>query len=197
MLSHARRFGRILVSCLLLAIPSGCLSSDAIEELIDSLDDIEVQIDDQVDVIQVQDPRTVVLPPAAVQQGDTVFIDNSVTIINDVQTDIIVTELPDTTILGFENLTGYDIYVQYFADNDLQGIFVFDGETLLLDYPCLGSIELVSEDDFDPFDGVLVDSFDLGGIFFTNPEDFECGDAFIMTFDFDAITAGVSLDFVN
>lgn len=196
MIRQANRISRVIVAVLTLFSASGCISSDDLKDLIDSLDDIEVQINGQVNNLQAEDPRTVVLPPAVVQGGDTVIINNDVTIINDVRTDVVVEELPDSLLLGFENLTGYDIYIQYYADNDLQGIFVYDGETLLLDYPCLGSVEIVSEDDFDPFSGVLVDSYDLSG-FFSNPEDFECGDAFIMTFDFDSITAGVSLDFVH
>lgn len=174
----------------------GCLSSEDVGNLISSLSDIQVQIDSNVNSVQTEDPRAVVLPPAATSQGDTVIIDNSVTVINNVQQDIIPSNLPDETILGIENQTGFDIYVQYFVDGELQGVFVYDGETLLLDYPCVDTVELVSEDDFDPFTGFQVDAFDLSA-FFTNPEDFSCGDAFIMTIDSEGISASVSLDFVQ
>ena len=76
-----------------------------------------------------------------------------------------------------------DIYIKYFADGELQGVYVYDGEALLLEYPCLTVIELLSEDDVDPNTGVLVDSFDLAGADFVNPDDFACGDAFILNFD--------------
>ena len=97
--------------------------------------------------------------------------------------DIDVVELPDRTVLGFENDTGWDIYITYYADDEFQGVYVYDGEALLLEYPCLSVIELISEDDVDPYTGVLVDSFDLTGVDFFNPDDFFCGDAFILNFD--------------
>lgn len=42
-------------------------------------------------------------------------------------------------------------------------------------------IELISEDDVHPVTGVLVDAFDLTGVNYFNPEDFGCGDAFILS----------------
>ena len=123
------------------------------------------------------------LPPVLVERGDTIIIDNRVTIIEDPAYDIDVVELPDRTVLGFENDTGWDIYITYYADDEFQGVYVYDGEALLLEYPCLSVIELISEDDVDPYTGVLVDSFDLTGVDFFNPDDFFCGDAFILNFD--------------
>jgi hypothetical protein len=67
--------------------------------------------------------------------------------------------------------------------------YVYDGEALLLDYPCLDVIELISEDDVDPVSGLLVDSFDLTGDNYFNPDDFFCGDAFILNFDPFSISA--------
>ncbi len=66
---------------------------------------------------------------------------------------------------------------------------MYDGETLLLEYPCLFLIELLEEQDFDPFTGEFVDIFDLSGAFFENPFDFECGDALILTIDEVSIVA--------
>jgi len=68
----------------------------------------------------------------------------------------------------------------------LQGVYVYDGETLLLDYPCLAEIELLSEDDIDPLTGIVVDSFDLYEVYY-NPEDFLCGDAVILPFEAETI----------
>lgn len=143
--------------------------ANALNRLIDAVGDIQT--------------RPQALPPVLVQQGDTILIDASVTIINNPAQDIDIIELPNQTVLGFENDTGLDIFIQYFADDELQGVFVFDGEALLLNYPCLSVIELISEDDVDPVTGVLVDSFDLTGNDFFNPDDFICGDAFIVNFD--------------
>ena len=158
----------VIAACLSLSLGAGCSG------------DIFTRLTDAVGVIQTR-PQT--LPPVLVQEGDTILIDASVTIIDDPAQDIVVVELPDLTVLGFENDTGWDIYIQYFADGELQAVYVYDGEALLLEYPCLSVIELISEDDVDPGSGLLVDSFDLTGNDFFNPDDFICGDAFILNFD--------------
>ena len=94
-----------------------------------------------------------------------------------------IVDLPDWTGLSFENYTGWDLYITYYADGVWQDAYVYDGESLLLEYPCLDLIELVSEDDIDPITGLVVDSFDLTGENFFNPDDFLCGDTFILAFD--------------
>ncbi len=191
MRARCRTAGRWLVLACLLPMPlGGCgLEGDDIEDIIDELDEIDLRIGSRVDTIQVVDPRGATLPPVLVERGDTVIIQEEVIIVDDVRTDIIIEEIPDITLVGFENLTGLDGYYRYLADGVLQGVFVFDGETLLLEYPCLFDIELLSEEYFDPFTGELIDSFDLTGSVFFNPEDFQCGDAFIITFTLDEVFA--------
>lgn len=187
----------VAVMAALPILAGGCPSSDDIEDILDELDldDIEFKIESNVDEIQLEDPRFVDLPDDA---SDTVIINNNVTIINNIQEDIVIEELPDVTLLGFENLTGLDAYYQYFADGDLQGIFVFDGETLLLEYPCLTEIELISEEYFDPFSGVLEESFEIDNAIFERPLDFDCGDAFIVTFtDVDITVDALAIDLLN
>jgi hypothetical protein len=151
-----------------------------------------VALDNRVDVVQTADPRDAELPAVLVDDGDTIVIDADVTVIVDVHTDFIVADLPDQTVIGFENLTGYDLYLRYYADDVVQGVYVLDGETLLLDYPCLNAIELLSEDDIDPVSGLLAQSYELTGLFL-NPDDFYCGDAVILTFDPFAITTDIDL----
>ena len=165
----------VIAACLSLSLGAGCSGPISIDT-----GDIFTRLADAVGVIQTR-PQT--LPPVLVQEGDTILIDASVTIIDDPAQDIVVVELPNLTVLGFENDTGWDIYIQYFADGELQAVYVYDGEALLLEYPCLSVIELISEDDVDPDTGLLVDSFDLRGADFFNPDDFACGDAFILNFD--------------
>ncbi len=143
----------------------------------------QTQIEAAVNQVQVQDPRTAALPPDVTTQGDVVVLDPQVVFVDSVPQDLVVTELPDITLLGIENQTTNDIFVRYEADGQEQGVFVYDGETLLLKYPCLTTLSLLSEDDFDTSSGVLVDTFDLTGIDYTNPADFICGDAFIVTLD--------------
>lgn len=164
----------IIAAGLSLSLVAGCPS-----QIVDA-EYVAARLTSAVGVIQAR-PQT--LPPVLVQEGDTILIDASVTIINDPVRDIVVVELPNRTVLGFENDTGWDIYIRYYADDELQGVYVYDGEALLLDYPCLDVIELISEDDVDPGTGLLVDSFDLTGDDYFNPDDFLCGDAFILNFD--------------
>jgi len=193
----------LLALGMILAPNAGCPSEDQLDEIEDiidelDLDDIEFRIFNQVDRLQQQDPEFIVLPPPLQQQGDVIIIDNSVTIINNIQEDVIIEELPDVVVIGFENLTEFDGYYRYLADGELQGIFVFSGETLLLEYPCLSDIELLTEDYFDPFDGVQVDTFDIEDGLFLNPFDFGCGDAIFFTFDVDGIFSDVAaVDLLN
>lgn len=154
----------------------------------DLLADIELQLNTSVDQIQTLDPRTIELPPTIVERGDTIIIEEDVEVIVSVQEQLVIEELPDITLLGFENLTGFNIYLTYAADGVIQEVFVFDGETLLLEYPCLGTVELLAEEDYDGF-GDFVQSFELDADFF-NPEDFLCGEALILTLDpFDIIAS--------
>ena len=137
---------------------------------------------DSVGTVQTADPRDVQLPDALSSSGDTVVIDADVHVIVDIEQDLEVVDLPDSTVVGFDNQTGYDLYIRFLADGDFQGVYVYDGDTLLLDYPCLDEIELLSEDDIDPFTGEVFDSFDLFEVY-VNPDDFMCGDALILPFE--------------
>jgi len=173
-------FCMMLPACLMIG---GCGLD--LEELFDELDldDVAINIDRSVNVIQTEDPRNAPLPQQIVDRGDTIIIADNATIITDVSTQLVVEELPDITLLGLENITDFDVYLGYFVDDTFQSVLIFSGETLLIEYPCLSVIELVFEDDIDPFDGFVVDSFDLTGSEFINPFDFECGDAVIITID--------------
>lgn len=143
-------------------------------------DDIADLLADAISFLQTRPQQ---LPPVLVDQGDTILISASATIIINPSEEIVLEELPNLTVLGFENDTGWDIYIKYYADGELQGIYVYHGEALLIEYPCLDVVELFSEDDIDPETGALVDSFDLTGTDFFNPDDFYCGDALILNFD--------------
>lgn len=167
-----------------------------LDELEDLLDEIDVKIGAVAGPLQTVDPRVAVLPQG-LDESD-IIINNNVVVVNNIQQDLIVEELPDATLLGFENITGFDAYITYLADGVLQGILVFDGETLLLDYPCLSDVELISEEHFDVFTGVLVESFDLQGFIFFNPDDFLCGDALILTFDpTDILVTATPIDLID
>jgi hypothetical protein len=146
-----------------------------------------------VGAVQDADPRVLPLPDELVDQGDSVMISSDVEVIINIEQDLIVEELPDATVVGFENLTGYDLFLRYYADDVLQGVLVQDGETLLLDYPCLGSLELLSEDDIDPLSSIVVQSYDLADLFL-NPDDFLCGDALLFTFD--PVSIDLNVEFI-
>lgn len=171
-----RGYATVIVLCLSAGMFAGCGSGNNIAALLVNA----------VGLIQTQ-PQT--LPPVLVNEGDTIVIDPGATIIVNPAEDIVVAELPNLTVLGFENDTGWDMYIRYHADGELQGIYVYQGEALLLQYPCLNDVALVSEDDIDPPTGALVNSFDLTGSVFLNPDDFLCGDALILNFDPFSVTA--------
>ncbi len=164
-----RRF-RTLFSLTLCSLTVMCMGGNCnidLDDLLDSLEDIEITINNTVNEVQVIDTTApgATLPAGFNDTGDTIIIAENATVITDPSTQLVIEELPDITLLGIENITGFDIFIQYLVDGELQGVLVFDGETLLIEYPCLFDVELISEDDFDPFTGDLVDSFDLTGIF--------------------------------
>lgn len=158
----------------------------------DSAGNFSALLADAVGIIQ---SRSQELPPVLVERGDEILIDADVTIIVNPSVDIVYADLPNLTVLAFENVTDWDIFIKYLADGELQGIYVYQGEALLLSYPCLGVVDLISEDDIDPFTGELVDSFDLTGFSYFNPEDFFCGDALILNFD--PFSVNVSVEVID
>ena len=160
-----------------------------LEYFLDYLEVLEITIGDSVGTILTVDPRSTPLPSGLIDQQETIIIHEEVVIITDISEGLVIETLPDITLLGFQNLTGWDIYLEYAVDGEIQSVLVYDGETLLLEYPCLFLIELLEEQDFDPFTGEFVDIFDLSGSFFENPFDFECGDALIRTIDAVSVVA--------
>ena len=168
-------------------------------ELDDFLEDLEININQVVSQVQTVDPRGDDLILVGDAADTVVVIEDDADFIFDVSDQLVFDELLDINLIGFENLTGVDIFLVYLVDGVEQGIFVLDGETVLLEYPCIESLQLISEEDFDPFTGELIDFFDLSGLnffngdFFQAPVDFFCGDAFILTIDPVAITAEAEL----
>jgi len=56
----------------------------------DLLAQIDLQLNNAVDRIQTEDPRTVELPPAIVDRGDTVIIEEDVVVIVSVQQQLVI-----------------------------------------------------------------------------------------------------------
>lgn len=177
---------------------AGCPTSDNIVSVLDALDELEIEINQNVNQVQTVVPTD--FPDVLIQDRgpDVIVIADDATIVTNIQQTIIIEELPDITLVGLENLTSLDAYYQYLVDGEFQGVFVFSGETLLIEYPCLLDIEIISEDYFDPFTGELIDSFELDGAVFFNPDDFECGDAFIVSFgEDDIVVDNVAIDLLD
>jgi len=188
----AIRFARALSFAALIGLTSiGCNIDVGDIDVGDLLAELDVELNNSVDDIQTVDPREIELPPPIVNRGDTIIIEQEVEVIVNIQEQLVIEELPDITLLGLENLTGFDIYLTYFANGVLQEVFIFNGETLLLEYSCLDAVELSFEEDYDVF-GLFVQSFELEAIYF-NPEDFFCGEALIITIDPFGVSASIDI----
>ncbi|HPF37524.1 MAG TPA: hypothetical protein P5081_14945 [Phycisphaerae bacterium] len=184
---------RMLACCFaLVVLPFGTGCNTDLADLLDELDldDIEIIIGNAINQTQVVDPRFATPPSGFGSRGNTVVIEDDVVFVDDISTDLAGVNLPDITLLGFENITGWDIYLEYTVDGVLQSTLILDGETLLLDYPCIFDLELLLEEDYDPFTGDFIQAFDLTGSIFLEGQDYFCGDAFIITIDPVAIEAG-------
>lgn len=183
----------MLAMSLLAIAPAGCGVS--LGGVVSRLQNVQNRIIAAINRIQDRDPRMIALPSDAVADGDTVVIDRKATIVTNITQDITVETLPNITLLAFENRTGFDSFVDYAVDGELQSIFVLDGESLLIDYPCLTTIDILSRDDFDPVTGDLVGSFDLSFVLLDRGSEFDCGDAVIITLDtFGVTTASEFID---
>ncbi len=185
----------LLATALIGATMGGCPDI----ELEDVLEELEININQVVSDVQTIDPRSndlILLGDAA---DTVVVIEDNADVIVDIRDQLVVEELLDINLIGFENLTGFDVYLVFLVDGIEQGVFVFDGETLLLEYPCIEQLQLLAEEDYDPFTGEFLGDFDLSGLnyfngdFFAAPQDFYCGDALILTIDPIAITAEADL----
>ncbi len=152
------------------------------------LADLADSIDALVGVIQDEDPRDIDLAGDDDDLLD-VELDDDAEFIDDIEEDLDLDDLDDIVLLGIENLTGFDVFIGFNIDDEFQGIFVLNGETVLLEYDCFETIELLFEDDFEPETGVFVEGFDLFDSIFESGVDFDCGDALIVTFDIDEIVA--------
>ncbi len=166
-----------LVMCLACAALMGGCNLD------DFLEDVDIDIDKDAPLILDDEP-------VIIEQN--VVIEE--TVIYETREEIVIETIPDVTLLTFENFTGYDIVLSYYVD-DFTGEFyeevlIFDGEVMYLEYPCLFSIQLDWEDDFD-FDGFYVGSYDLFDIYLEEGFEYFCGDEIIVTFDEFSVTTTV------
>jgi hypothetical protein len=128
------------------------------------------------------------LPAALDNLGDTVALSSDATVIIDLAT-FNPPPAAEFILLGLQNFTNFDIFVHYTVDGAAQGVLVLDGQMLLIEYPCLNSVELSLEDDFDIGTGDYSGSFDLSTTQLFNPDDFVCGDALVLVFLPDALVA--------
>jgi hypothetical protein len=139
-----------------------------------------------IEVFQVEDTRFIALPEAAVQRGDVILVDPDVVQITTVE-ELVVNPLPDVTVLGLKNRSGFDAFFRYVVDGEPQAVFVFDQETLVLQYPCLQTIEFLSQEEFEPVTGAFAGSFPASLVELSNPTGFSCGDALILQINADGL----------
>ncbi len=144
-------------------------------------------------IVQDVDPRDIVLPDSLVILNDSVVIEPDVVVITDIQTQLAGADPTGDTVLGFTNVSGSDLFIEFQADGVVQDIFVLDGDTLLLDFPCLSTIDLLESIEVDPVTGDVLTTLDLTGLTLFNPQDFICGDSVLMTFNPDSVTIGLDV----
>lgn len=139
-----------------------------------------------------------------IEKGDTIIVEGpptfadagsvlgpTATIIADVSL-IPIEVLPDVTVLTFENLTGVDIVISYFAEGFPEAVLVPDFTFVSIEYvPCLLDVQLDFEDDYHPVTGSYLGSFDLSDILLIEGLDYFCGDEILFTFDPDFVFVDV------
>ena len=171
-------------SCAALALLTGCnVDSTQLEQLIQQAGD---QVNRTIDNLQNNGPGTFVIPSGATQDNWNLAPDAQ--FINNFDQQVTPSEVSDTSFLAFDNQTGFDIYLQYTVDGTGEAIFVADGETALLQYPCIGEVVLDTEDDFDPVTGDAGQTWNFNNVSYSNPYDFGCGDLLLLTINPDGVS---------
>ena len=87
-------------------------------ELDDFLEDLEININQVVSQVQTVDPTTDDLILVGDAADTVVIIEDDADVIVDISNDLIVDELFDINLIGFENLTGFDIYLIFQNDRN-------------------------------------------------------------------------------
>lgn len=163
---------------------TGCQTD--LTELLGLLENFEININTSVNQLQTQDPRD---PNFNLPGQRQLMITDGVDLITDPSGQIDPDGFDDSMLVGFQNTSGWDMYVEFEVDAMPQSIYVFDGETVLLEYPCAQSLEVVLEEDYDPLTYDLLNEIDWTGTLFANPDDFDCGAALIVTLDGTSVNA--------
>lgn len=100
-----------------------------------------------------------------------------------------------SVFVAFTNVTGNDIWVEYFIDNTEQSVYVYSGDSLVVEYDCnLFSpllIATVAEVDFDPVTGSFLAAFPFTQLNIARGT-FDCGDLVEFTFTPNEANANVT-----
>lgn len=160
------------------------LSGDDLEDV---LDEIEDALDDTYIAIQQQSQTSIIVPDTGGNLD--VVLSQNVLVVDDPSADLAFVSLPNIVLLGFENLSGLDLFVVYRVDGVEQSIFVYDGETVLLSYPCFADFELIADYAYEPFSGAYFGLVEYQDFYFVNPTDFICGDYLLITYEPDRVIA--------
>ncbi|MCK4342042.1 MAG: hypothetical protein KAY37_10005 [Phycisphaerae bacterium] len=182
----------VLATTVLAVSLAGCtLSAADIEDIIRTtsseleglIDKAATAVDEAVGEVQGVDPREAELWSGAEDEDLDFVLDEDATWIDNFDEDLDPENWDEIILVAFDNMTGYDILLEFLVDGEMQSVPVYVDDTLLLAYPCPDRMDLIAEYDFDPTTGELVDSLAYEDTYATNPEDFMCGDLFIVTID--------------
>lgn len=92
-------------------------------------------------------------------------------------------DFEDSVLIGFENTSDADMFIEFTVGDMPQALFVFDGEALFFEYPCADSIAVTRFETYDSDTFDLLDEQDLTDTTFAAEDDFDCGDVLFLEFD--------------
>lgn len=169
-----------LLALMFMAMPGAVGCQTDLTELLKELEGFTLNINSSVNQLQTVDPRD---PNFQLPGGKNLMITDGVDFITDPGNQIDPNGFNDSMLLGFENTSANDMYIEYAVDDEFQSVYVLPGETVLLNYDCASSVSVSLEEDYDSTDYTLVNSLDWSGTTFTNPDDFDCASALIISMD--------------
>lgn len=180
----ARRHMAAAALIMLIVPLAGCRT-----QVLDLLLDFESRVLNRLNSLQTIDPRFLNLPPG-LELPDGPTISGDAAFIDDIDADLDLFDPDDFTLLALSNDTPHFAVIRMSIDGVEQEFYVLDGESLLIAYPCVLTIQILSEEYYSLFDGELEafhdhEQFVPPDVVFTNPLDFACESAVIIVFDGD------------
>lgn len=141
--------------------------------------------------VQSVDPRG---PDFMVPGNRQVNIAPGAEFITDFESQLGPDSFEDSVLIGFENASDADMFIEFSVGDMPQSLFVFDGEAIFFEFECATSVSVTKIETFDPMTFDLLDEQEFTDTTFEADTDFVCGDVLFLEYDGTDLTQVDDLD---